>query len=299
MMEAVENGGVTEAGGPAHDGGGVASGELAGADGQATVEQWQAALQELCKSAQASGQPQAYFAGAAAGAQGYGLWGAQPLLAAYGAIPFFSGVFPGSYSLPQASVPPSPPEPADEAGEESGGATSETRPPARPAKRARTRGGARHQEDGTGGGGAEGPRASSPRGGAGPGRPGGRGSQVVPGKGGLSIDALAAAARAAARSSATSSSDFWRNADGSVELQKDDKELKRQRRKQSNRESARRSRLRKQQECENLHGQVRELSDENVALRREVRELQELLEQMRKQGRKEKMDEESMAQDVE
>ena len=61
----------------------------------------------------------------------------------------------------------------------------------------------------------------------------------------------------------------------------DEKELKRQRRKQSNRESARRSRLRKQQECENLHSQVRELTEENVDLRKQVHDLQELVEQMR------------------
>lgn len=43
--------------------------------------------------------------------------------------------------------------------------------------------------------------------------------------------------------------------------------MKRQRRKQSNRESARRSRLRKQAECEALAVRVNELMNENVKLR--------------------------------
>ncbi|XRB06867.1 G-box binding factor [Pycnococcus provasolii] len=55
----------------------------------------------------------------------------------------------------------------------------------------------------------------------------------------------------------------------------DERELKRQRRKQSNRESARRSRLRKQAECEELGGRVDDLADENDRLRREVNDLRE------------------------
>ena len=47
----------------------------------------------------------------------------------------------------------------------------------------------------------------------------------------------------------------------------DEREVKRQRRKQSNRESARRSRLRKQAECEALAVRVNELMNENVKLR--------------------------------
>ena len=50
-------------------------------------------------------------------------------------------------------------------------------------------------------------------------------------------------------------------------LLKDEREVKRQRRKQSNRESARRSRLRKQAECEALAVRVNELMNENVKLR--------------------------------
>ena len=55
----------------------------------------------------------------------------------------------------------------------------------------------------------------------------------------------------------------------------DERELKRQRRKQSNRESARRSRLRKQAECEELGGRVDALSTENVTLRAELDRLKE------------------------
>ncbi|KAJ4961564.1 hypothetical protein NE237_021474 [Protea cynaroides] len=55
----------------------------------------------------------------------------------------------------------------------------------------------------------------------------------------------------------------------------DERELKRQRRKQSNRESARRSRLRKQAECEELAQRVDTLKDENCALREELERLRE------------------------
>eukprot|EP00850_Spirogloea_muscicola_P005252 SM000023S07708 [mRNA] locus=s23:971814:974634:- [translate_table: standard] len=50
----------------------------------------------------------------------------------------------------------------------------------------------------------------------------------------------------------------------------DEREVKRQRRKQSNRESARRSRLRKQAECEELAQRVDTLNAENVQLRAEL-----------------------------
>lgn len=50
----------------------------------------------------------------------------------------------------------------------------------------------------------------------------------------------------------------------------DEREVKRQRRKQSNRESARRSRLRKQAECEELGTRVDTLTVENMALRTEL-----------------------------
>ncbi|CAN4077283.1 unnamed protein product [Withania somnifera] len=50
----------------------------------------------------------------------------------------------------------------------------------------------------------------------------------------------------------------------------DERELKRQKRKQSNRESARRSRLRKQAECDELAQRAEVLKEENASLRAEV-----------------------------
>ncbi|KAK9928073.1 hypothetical protein M0R45_025227 [Rubus argutus] len=60
----------------------------------------------------------------------------------------------------------------------------------------------------------------------------------------------------------------------------DERELKRQRRKQSNRESARRSRLRKQAECDELAQRAEALKDENSTLRSEVSRIRSEYEQL-------------------
>ncbi|XP_019052309.1 PREDICTED: bZIP transcription factor 68-like isoform X2 [Nelumbo nucifera] len=60
----------------------------------------------------------------------------------------------------------------------------------------------------------------------------------------------------------------------------DERELKRQRRKQSNRESARRSRLRKQAECEELAQRVETLKEENSSFRKELEHLREECEKL-------------------
>ncbi|EPS72178.1 hypothetical protein M569_02580, partial [Genlisea aurea] len=60
----------------------------------------------------------------------------------------------------------------------------------------------------------------------------------------------------------------------------DERELKRQKRKQSNRESARRSRLRKQAECEDLQQKVEALTNENRSLQDELRRLSEECEKL-------------------
>ena len=61
-------------------------------------------------------------------------------------------------------------------------------------------------------------------------------------------------------------------------MAQDEREGKRLRRKQSNRESARRSRLRKQAESESLNGRVETLLAENSQLREENGQLRERLD---------------------
>ncbi|CAH8254376.1 unnamed protein product [Arabidopsis lyrata] len=60
----------------------------------------------------------------------------------------------------------------------------------------------------------------------------------------------------------------------------DERELKRQRRKQSNRESARRSRLRKQAECDELAQRAEVLNGENSSLRAEINKLRSQYEEL-------------------
>ncbi|KAK1569010.1 hypothetical protein Q3G72_031687 [Acer saccharum] len=60
----------------------------------------------------------------------------------------------------------------------------------------------------------------------------------------------------------------------------DERELKRQRRKQSNRESARRSRLRKQAECDELAQRAEALKEENTNLRADVSRIRSEYEQL-------------------
>ncbi|KAF8101723.1 hypothetical protein N665_0201s0046 [Sinapis alba] len=60
----------------------------------------------------------------------------------------------------------------------------------------------------------------------------------------------------------------------------DDREIKRQKRKQSNRESARRSRLRKQAECDELAQRAEVLNEENASLRAEINRLKSQCEEL-------------------
>ncbi|KAH0645657.1 transcription factor HBP-1a isoform X2 [Solanum tuberosum] len=64
----------------------------------------------------------------------------------------------------------------------------------------------------------------------------------------------------------------------------DERELKRQRRKQSNRESARRSRLRKQAECDELAQRAEVLKEENTSLRTELSRLRSEHDQLASQN---------------
>lgn len=323
-MEVVQNAAATPAGGGDRGADarvsdqsgqqGQAGGQQQGAAGVGeealvTMEQWQAALQELCKNASVSGSPaavaaaaaaggaqqaaQAYFANPIGGTPAYGLWSTQPLLTAYGAIPFFSGVFPGGYSVPGGNSLPASGAAAgkEDEREESEGIVPEGRNSGRVSKRAK-RSAMQPDELNTEGMIAESPKTPSPSSIPANGVEqvacnGADGTASV--KGGLTIDALAAAARAAALSSGTSSSDFWHASDPGMDLKvplMDEKEIKKQRRKQSNRESARRSRLRKQQECENLHRQVKDLTDENQELKKQVQELQDLVDHYKKENKK-------------
>ncbi|MEI4872592.1 bZIP transcription factor, partial [Klebsiella pneumoniae] len=63
-----------------------------------------------------------------------------------------------------------------------------------------------------------------------------------------------------------------------------ERELKRERRKQSNRESARRSRLRKQAEAEELAIKVDSLTAENVTLKSEINRLTENSEKLKNEN---------------
>ncbi|CAG7897402.1 unnamed protein product, partial [Brassica rapa] len=60
----------------------------------------------------------------------------------------------------------------------------------------------------------------------------------------------------------------------------DERELKRQKRKQSNRESARRSRLHKQAECDELAQREDVLNGENASLRAEINKLKSQYEEL-------------------
>ncbi|KAJ6845913.1 bZIP transcription factor 68-like [Iris pallida] len=64
----------------------------------------------------------------------------------------------------------------------------------------------------------------------------------------------------------------------------DERELKRQKRKQSNRESARRSRLRKQAECEELAQRVEVLKEENASLKTELNRIRKDCDQLLSQN---------------
>ncbi|KAL6614806.1 hypothetical protein ACP70R_037076 [Stipagrostis hirtigluma subsp. patula] len=84
---------------------------------------------------------------------------------------------------------------------------------------------------------------------------------------------------------ASTGSDFRVSSTPSTEWPaKDDKESKRERRKQSNRESARRSRLRKQAETEELARKVELLTAENTSLRGEITKLTESSQKLRSEN---------------
>ncbi|XP_073024103.1 common plant regulatory factor 1-like [Primulina eburnea] len=82
-------------------------------------------------------------------------------------------------------------------------------------------------------------------------------------------------------SSPTTSANLQQTLIPSEILLQNDRELKRERRKQSNRESARRSRLRKQAEAEELSIKVRALASENATLKSELTKLMKNSEKLK------------------
>ncbi|KAK9810625.1 hypothetical protein WJX73_005621 [Symbiochloris irregularis] len=104
--------------------------------------------------------------------------------------------------------------------------------------------------------------------------------------GAAALAALAAAQAQVAGTDLRQAAEMWRRHRSALESGQelpslgpgdsgqDDREVKRMKRKQSNRESARRSRLRKQAECESLSGKVEELMHDNARLREANRLLQ-------------------------
>ena len=124
---------------------------------------------------------------------------------------------------------------------------------------------------GTGGGGGGGAYMAPPVGGVVPGTPA---SGLQGGGGGgsldMSLDYWSAGSVPAAKAVKQHSGSPTTTAPQTELWLQDERELKRQRRKQANRESARRSRLRKQAECEELETRVDTLTVENVTLRAEL-----------------------------
>lgn len=72
----------------------------------------------------------------------------------------------------------------------------------------------------------------------------------------------------------------WPTTPGADGMMLDERELKRQRRKQSNRESARRSRLRKQAETEQLSKTVTDIQTENVVLKKSLTDARALINKL-------------------
>jgi len=65
--------------------------------------------------------------------------------------------------------------------------------------------------------------------------------------------------------------------DGFSPATMDEEELKKRRRKESNRESARRSRLKRQAECDKLQEEIQALREETLLLRQENKDLRDLV----------------------
>lgn len=124
-------------------------------------------------------------------------------------------------------------------------------------------------EAGAGAGGGGGAYMGPPVGSVVPGTPA-SGMQGGGGSLDMSLDYWSAGSVPAAKAAKQHSSSPTTTAPQTELWLQDERELKRQRRKQANRESARRSRLRKQAECEELETRVDTLTHENETLRKEL-----------------------------
>ncbi|KAK3250466.1 G-box binding protein MFMR [Cymbomonas tetramitiformis] len=239
-----------------------------GAPASQEYKQWATAMQAYYRNQPNAAHASPYYAAQLSPAYA-NLWGGQAqMMAPYTASPFYpASVYPGAQPPYAAYSVPGPAGATPLGGPEGAYARSAAKDPAEAvnAERQAGLGGASMGGEVHGGGGpSSGPSSEA--------------AQIPP------TDMMRGPDPSAPSSSTiTNAQEYWRRQHAShlvappaapgVEFNNatasliDEREAKRQRRKQSNRESARRSRLRKQSECEDLANRVNSLTMENKQLR--------------------------------